>query len=150
MSEAKTTSTFTIHHDRCDPSKWTVADWKALADYVRTGSLSHAAHLSRIGMQLALDGRHEAVGGTVEHMGWLLAGPSGEPFLDAPAATIDDLGVDDFAVCDVVAIYRGPVQYAVRYGIGDDDGNCEGYEVDVFDEPAKAEAFLKSLMPEAA
>lgn len=148
MSE-KTTSTFTIHHDRCDPSKWTVREWGLLADYVRTGSLSAAAGLSRAGMQLVLDERHAAVGGEAEHIGWLL-GTSGAVEFDVPAESIEDLDPEHGEVTEVVPIYRGKTRYAVAYGIGDGEGNFEGTEVEVSDTAEDAERFAKSMQEPAA
>lgn len=133
-----TTSTFTIHHDRCDPSKWTISEWKALADFIRTGELSLAARLSRAGMQLLRSDHHEMSGGDVEHIGWATPDALGEV-----AYSLDELDIDD--VTAVCAIYRGPTQYAVTYGVGDPDGNYEGSEHETFDTEAEAVRFLKSL-----
>ena len=58
----KTTSTFIIHHDRCKPGDWTANDVLLLDRYVRTGDLAAAAALSRRGMQLVMDERHEPTG----------------------------------------------------------------------------------------
>jgi hypothetical protein len=143
MSE-KTTSTFTIHHDRCDPSKWTVREWGLLADFVRTGSLSAAAGLSRAGMQLVLDERHAAVGGEAEHIGWLL-GSNGDIEHDVPVETIEDLYLEYGEVSEVVPIYRGKTRYAVAYRIGDGEGNFDGTEVKVSDTAEDAERFAKSM-----
>lgn len=140
----KTTSTFTIHHDRCDPSKWTVREWSLLAEFVKTGSLQAAAGLSRLGMQLALDGRHASVGGTVEHIGWM-RGKGGDFESDAPADSIGELEINDLEVTEVVPIYRGPTRYAVGYGIGDDEGHYDGQEIEVCDTFDAAEKFAKSI-----
>ena len=140
----KTTSTFTIHHDRCDPSKWTVREWGLLARYVATGELSAAAALSRLGFQLVLDERHAPVGGEAEHLGWLL-GRNGGVEHDAPAETILDLDPEDCAVTEVVPIYRGKTRYAVSFGVGDGEGNYDGTEIEVFKTADEAERFAKSL-----
>lgn len=136
---SKGTSTFTIHHDRCDPSKWTARDFVILGDFVRTGNLQYAAHLSRLGMQLVLSELHVAKGGEVEEIGW--ADPD---CLNGFADTLDEV-VDDDGVVPVVRIYRGPVEYAVRYGIGDGEGNFEGYEHKVLATEADAERFAASM-----
>lgn len=122
MTDRKT-STFILHHDRCDPSKWTVSEWSALVNFVRTGSLAYAAQLSRAGLQLKLDDRHVETGGTAEHIGFSpVANNDVQP--DYIAETVEDI-VDDFLEpTEIAAIYRGPTQYAVRYGIGDEDGSA--------------------------
>jgi hypothetical protein len=71
MQRAKAQSiTLTLHRDVCDPSKWTIREWKQFADFVREGELSQAAALSRLGLRLVMDDRHEPTGGTLEHVGW--------------------------------------------------------------------------------
>lgn len=134
------TSTFTLHHDRCDPSKWTVTEWKLLADFCRTGELSYAASLSRLGLQLVLSDKHEATGGAVEPCGYLSDGEVVE--------SLHDLDLDHSEVAEVVPIYRGHTRYAVPYGVGDDHDWWT--EIDTFDTAAEAEKFAAALKPEAA
>jgi hypothetical protein len=143
MTDRKT-STFILHHDRCDPSKWTVSEWNALVNFVRTGSLAYAAQLSRAGLQLKLDDRHVETGGTAEHIGFSpVANNDVQP--DYIAETVEDI-VDDFLEpTEIAAIYRGPTQYAVRYGIGDEDGNYDGSETEVFETIEEAEKFAASM-----
>lgn len=138
MTDTPATATFIVHFDRCDPSKWRPADVLQLADYIRTGSLSHAAALSRLGVQLVLDERHEPKGGVLERIG--VAEPDS---LNEFAETIDELDIDE-DVFEIVPIYRGPVEYVARLGTGDDEGNFEGYEYDTFETEAEAQALVKS------
>jgi hypothetical protein len=137
MSNGKT-STFTIHHDRCDPGKWTVTEWKLLADFVKYKDRRYAAGLSKLGMQLVISDHHVPTGGTLEHAGF--AQPSETEFSDDLA---DIAGDED--ITPIVQIYRGPVQYAVRYGTGDGEGNFEGWEYEVKASQAEADEYLKSI-----
>lgn len=135
------TITLTVHRERCDPSKWTVSEWQLLCDFVRDGDLGRAASLSRLGVQLVLDDRHQPTGGTLEHIGW--ATPDD---MSTIAGTADEAGDVSGSVgpVEVVPIYRGPTQYAVAYGVGTDD-DYEGAEVEVFDTFEKADKFDKGL-----
>lgn len=137
MKDGKT-STFTIHHDRCDPSKWTPSDVLALAKFISAGNLQYAAHLSRLGMQLVLSEHHEPKGGELQEVGF--AEP-GEPC--TVTEDLADLGVDD--ITPIVRMYQGPVEYAVAVTIGDEEGNFDGYEYEIFPTEAKAQAFLDSM-----
>ncbi len=144
MEKGKT-STFTIHHDRCEPHKWTAGDVLAFAKFVASGNLQHAAHLSRLGVQLVLSEHHVPKGGQLEEIG----------FADPDAVSdgiTDDLAeiADDMDVTPVVRIYRGPVEYAVKFGIDDGHGEFGGYEHEIKPTEAEAEAFLKSLTETAA
>lgn len=139
MHERKTTSTFTIHHDRCDPSKWTAADVLKLAHYVKWGDLASAAALSRLGLQLVLDERHETKGGDIEQIGF--AHPES---LNEFTEDWSELDPDD-DVFPVVRVYRGHEEWAVRYGIGDGEGNFECYEYEIKDSEAEARAFNDAL-----
>lgn len=145
IMDQRKTSTITIHHDRCDPSKWTIADWQTLASFVKHANLQQAAALSRLGMQLVLSDHHKPTGGTLEQIGFAES--------DEPIASItDDLSeitFDEDAV-PVVPIYRGHTKYAVRFGTATTDGEYDGTEHELFDSLAEAEAFLKSLHEEVA
>lgn len=142
ITEKRITSTITIHHDRCDVSKWTLAEWKTLATFVKEGSLQAAAALSRLGMQLVLSEHHEPAGGTLESFGW-----SDEREMPHPDSISDDLTdiAHDDDITPVVEVYRGPTKYAVRFGVDDGNGEFGGYEFEIKDTEAEAEEFLKSL-----
>jgi hypothetical protein len=147
MRSDKKTSTITIHHDRCDVSKWTIAEWRTLAAFVKDGGLQQAAALSRLGMQLILSEHHEPIGGTLEPMGY-----GDESEMPNPTVT-DDLSeiADDLDITPVIPIYRGHTKYAVKFGTASHDGEFDGYEHEIFDSEADAQAFLKSLLePEVA
>lgn len=137
----KLTSTFTIHHDVCDMSKWTLGDFQLLVEFMRTRSLSTAAALSRRGVQLVLSENHEPKGGTLERIGIAHEGNLSE-FVDF-VSELDDL--EDNEVSPVVAVYRGPTRFAVAYGIGDDEGNYEGTEYEIFDTEDEARKFARSF-----
>lgn len=122
MTESKT-STFTIHHDRCDPSKWTPSDVLAFSDFVRSGSMQHAARLARLGVQLILSEHHTPKGGTLEEIGWC------EPTTLSEIYELEDVAEDD--VTELCRLYRGPVEYVAKLSIGDEDGNFEGYEYEI-------------------
>jgi hypothetical protein len=139
MTQEQKTSTFTIFHDRCDPSRWTIGDFKALADFARTGELAYAARLSRLGMQLVLSDHHEATGGTIEEIGW------SEP-KDNSIGDLDELVDDDLVMVEVTRIYRGPSEFAVRIGVGDEDGEREGSEYEVFKTEHEAQEFITIFM----
>lgn len=144
MPEAKT-STFTIHHDRCDPNKWTAHDIIAFAKFVGTGDLRYAARMSRLGMQLVLSEHHVPKGGQIEEIGF--AAP------DAVSNGVtDDLSeiADDMEITPVVRIYRGPVEFAVKFGVDDGHGEFGGYEHEIKPTEAEAKAFLDSLQDKAA
>lgn len=145
MTDAKKTSTFTIHHDHCKPETWSLAQWKLLQDFIKEPSLQRAAALSRLGIRLVLSEHHEPVGGTLESFGW--TAESQMPFPDTISDRMDDVADDD-DITPVVELYRGPTKYAVRYAIGDADGNFEGHEHEIKDTEAEAEEFLKSLQEE--
>jgi len=142
------TSTFVIHHDRCDPSKWTIAQWKLLADFIKHGSLQYAAGLARHGMQLKLDDRLQVSGGEIEHVGWAF-GRKGDFEIDTFGESLNDIVQDDLDVSEVVPIYRGQTQWAVSFAIGDEEGFVEGHEVETFDNAADAEKFVASIIDEA-
>lgn len=146
MNAVKKTSTITIHHDRCDVSKWTIAEWRTLAAFVKDGGLQQAAALSRLGMQLVLSMHHEPAGGTLEQMGF-----GEEDQMPNPIIT-DDLAeiAGDLEITPIVPIYRGPTKYAVKFGTAGPDGEHDGYEHEIFESEADAQAFLKSLLEPAA
>lgn len=131
----KTTSTFIIHHDRCKPGDWTANDVLLLDRYVRTGDLAAAAALSRRGMQLVMDERHEPTGGTLERIG--VAYPDA---LNDFAECVSELDPDD-DVFEVVGIYRGPVEHIVRFGVDDGCGEFGGYEYETFETSDQAAKF---------
>lgn len=142
ITEKRKTSTITIHHDRCDVSKWTIAEWKTLARFVKEADLQAAAALSRLGMQLVLSEHHEPAGGSLESFGW-----SDEREMPHPDSISDDL--EDISQGDditpVVQVYRGPTKYAVRFAIDDGHGEFGGYEYEIKESEAEAQEFLKSL-----
>lgn len=143
--ETGRTSTFTIHHDRCDPSKWTPADVLTLAKFVKYGSLQDAAALSRLGVQLVLSEHHVPKGGVLEEIGW--SDPKIESFVTEDVSEL----ADDEDVTEVVRVYRGPVEYVARFAIGNEDGDLEGYEHEIKATHEEAAAFLDSLkQPEPA
>lgn len=142
MTEKRTTSTFTLDHERCDPSKWTVREWKLLADYMRTGELSYAAGLARLGFQLVLSDKHEATGGSLEPIGWARVETNGDLDRDEIADDLADLDIE-YEVTDVCRIYRGLTVYAVPYDVGDE--SHVDMEIDVFDTLAAAEKFDAAL-----
>jgi hypothetical protein len=147
MSDTKT-STFTIHHDRCDPSKWTLAQWQLLRDFIKEPSLDRGAAISRLGIQLVLSEHHEPKGGELESFGW--ADERGMPRPDSVSEDLEDITQGD-DITPVVQVYRGPTKYAVRFPIGDGDGELAGYEHEIKDTEAEAQAFLASLYePEPA
>lgn len=127
------TSTFTVHHDQCDPGKWTAKDVLAFADFVRTGDMRYAAALARLGVQLVLSEHHVPKGGQLEEVGWALPGAS--DYYD-----LEDVADDD--VTEVCRIYRGPVEYVAKLGIGNEEGDLEGYEYEVKPTLAEAQKFF--------
>lgn len=141
MAEGKT-STITIHHDRCDVSKWTMAEWRTLAAFVKDGHLQQAAALSRLGMQLVLSEHHEPAGGTLEHMGYGEEDQMPDPLITDDLAEI----ADELDITPIVPIYRGPTKYAVKFGTATHEGEFDGYEHEIFDSMTEAEGFLKSLL----
>lgn len=143
ITEKRKTSTITIHHDRCDVSKWTIAEWKTLATFVKEGNLQAAAALSRLGMQLVLSEHHEPTGGTLEGFGW--ADEREMPHPDSISDDLEDITQGD-DITPVVQVYRGPTKYAVRFAIDDGNGEFGGYEHEIKESEAEAQEFLKSLM----
>jgi len=146
MTEPKT-STFTIHHDRCKPEAWTARDILAFADFIRTGSMQHAAALSQLGVQLVLSEHHTPKGGALEEIGWLL--PAGDEVYDDLRDAVDAAGDGDIsALCRA---YRGPVEHVVALRIGDGDGNYDGTEYEIKPTEAEAQSYLASMLePEGA
>jgi hypothetical protein len=135
------TSTFTIHHDRCDPGEWTLAQWKLFQDFIKEPLLRRAAALSKLGIQLVLSEQHEPLGGCLESFGW--TDDRGMPHPDGISDDLSDIADDE--ITPVVQLYRGPTQYAVRYPVGDGDGEFGGYEFEIMETEAEAEKFLESL-----
>lgn len=144
ITEKRKTSTITIHHDRCDVSKWTLAEWKTLAAFVKDAGLQQAAALSRLGMQLVLSEHHEPVGGTLEQMGYGKHDEMPDPMISDDLAEI----ADELEITAIVPIYRGQTQYAVKYSTAGPDGEFDGHDHQVFSNHAEAEAFLQSLYEE--
>jgi hypothetical protein len=142
MADAKPkTSTFTIHHDRCKPNDWSLAQWKLLQDFIREPLMQRAAALSRLGIQLVLSEHHEPLGGSLESFGW--TDDRGMPHPDSISDDLNDIAEDD--ITPVVEVYRGPTKYAVRFGVDDGHGEFGGYEFEIKETEAEAEEFLKSL-----
>lgn len=141
MPEGKT-STFTIHHDRCDPRKWTPDNVLLLARFLEFGDLTVAASLSRLGVQLVMSEHHVPKGGTLEQVGFMTP--------DCDDLVVDDLGeLVDGDYTPVVRVYRGPVEYAIGIPIGDNDGCVEGYEYETKATEEEAEAYVKSMYEHA-
>jgi hypothetical protein len=137
--QAGKTSTFTVHHDRCDPSKWTPSDVLTFAKFVKYGSLQDAAALSRLGVQLVLSEHHVPKGGTLEEIGW------SDPKVEAGITEDLDEIADDDEITEIVRVYRGPVEYAVRFAVGNEHGDVEGHEHEIKATRQQAEAFLDGL-----
>lgn len=144
MSDKPKTSTFTVHHDRCDPGKWTAHDVIAFADFIRTGDLRHAARLSRLGVQLVMSEHHTPLGGTLQRVGWATESDTAAVYEEVSEA-IEMAG--DNEVTPLHPMYRGPAEYVIKIGIGDGDGNFEGYEYDFKPTEAEANELAKSLLP---
>lgn len=138
----KKTSTFTIHHERCKPEEWSLAQWKMLQDFIKEPMLQRAAALSRLGIQLVLSEHHVPAGGTLEEIGWADARELPHP--DSVSDDLEDITQGDDIV-PVAKLYRGPTQYCVSFAIGGPEGEFEGYEHEIKDTEAEAEEFLKSL-----
>jgi len=139
MTKGKT-STFTIHHDTCKPAEWTPKDILLLADFVRTGDMTYAARLSRLGVQLVLSEHHVPKGGELQEVGWA----SWVTPIDLVSDDISEV-IEDEDIAKVTRVYRGPVEYAVRIPMGDGDGNFDGYEYEFKATEAEADAYLASL-----
>lgn len=138
------TSTFTIDHDRCNPAEWKPADVLALAEFIQTGNLGFAAHMSKLGMKLVMSEHHEPMGGHLEQVAYAPVDPKdGHAYLDT-SGELDEM-CDDDNVFAVARIYRGPTRYAVRIPIGDHEGNFEGHEYETFPSEVVAIDFLRSL-----
>jgi hypothetical protein len=138
MEKGKT-STFIIHHDRCDPSKWTPGDVLTLAKFVRDGDLRHAAILAGLGVQLVTSEYHMPVGGTLMQIGWSQVVGGG--VVDGlPEDLMDVLDGEDIA--EIAPIYRGPSVYGVAIPMGDADGNYEGSEYETVPTLEAARAYL--------
>lgn len=136
MKDRKGTSTFIIHHDRCDPRKWTAADIIAFANFVETGSIIAAAALARRGMQMVTSEHLVPAGGTLEPIGWCQP----DEFPDC-ASELSEIASDD-DVTPVCRLYRGPVEYCARFAIGDSCGNFDGWEYEIKPSREEAEAYF--------
>lgn len=135
----KQTSTFVMHHDRCKPAEWGLGAWNALEKFASTGDLRYAAALSRHGLQLVTSEKHEPVGGTLEHIGYITEA-------EVTAIASDDLNeICDDDVTAIIPVYRGPTKYAAAFSIGDEEGNVEGCEYEIKDTEAEAAAYLNSI-----
>lgn len=132
------TSTFTMHHDRCDPSKWTASDFVLLGRFAKHASLQDAAALSRLGLQLVLSDHHEPTGGTLEQVGF------SEPQSFEFTEEMSELH-DGSEITEVRRVYLGPIEYAVAVPMGDGDGNFEGYEFELKSSEAEANALMKDI-----
>lgn len=135
----KPTFTFT-----CDPSKWTVAEWGVFCDYFKDGSLAVAARLARMGVRLERDSTTEPAE-SVECIGWAPV-DANHVNTDELSDSVDECCADYVGdVLEVTRVYRGVTEYAVAYGIGDEDENYEGTECAIFSDPDKAQKFADSL-----
>lgn len=136
------TSTFTIHHDRCNPAAWTAHDILAFAEFVKYGSMQHAARLSKLGVQLVLSEHHEPKGGHLEEIGWSEA--KGIGGINSVTDDISEISDRD-EIIEAQRIYRGPVEYIVPIPMGDGEGNFEGYEYEPKATEAEAIELFKSI-----
>jgi hypothetical protein len=143
MSNNGKTSTFVIHHDRCQPAKWTPEDVLAFAKFVRSGDMVHAATLARLGMQLVASEHHVPKGGLLQEIGFVIA----DPIDNQIAGATDDLDelCDGQDITAIARVYRGPTEYVIAIPIGDGDGNFEGYEYEIKPTEAEAEDYVASL-----
>lgn len=139
MTDSKT-STFTVHHDRCDPNKWTASDIIAFAEFVKYGSMQHAARLARLGVQLVLSEHHVPKGGHLESIGW--TEPGANEIYD-----LEDLAEDD--VTGLCRVYRGPLEYVAKLGVGDGEGNFDGYEYEIKSTLEEANALFERVVEDA-
>lgn len=140
MKPTGKTSTFIIHHDSCEPAKWTPADVLTLASFVKTGNLGHAATLAKLGFQLVASEHLMPVGGTLQELGWSTEGNDTEDVFECISELMHV--EDNDGVLPVMRVYRGPTEYAVAIPIGDDEGNFEGHECEILPTEAKARAYL--------
>jgi hypothetical protein len=147
MSEAKT-STFVVHHDRCDPASWTPDNVLALSRFITSGGdIRYAAALSRLGVQLVTSEEYVPKGGDMAQVGWSLSewqkDGAGEY-----VEIVEDLDIDA-DVTPVLPIYAGPLKYAVQMPIGNLDGEFEGYEIEIKESEQEAEALAASFRAES-
>ncbi|MEM7746605.1 MAG: hypothetical protein AAF346_00020 [Pseudomonadota bacterium] len=151
MSDEAKKTTMIFHHERCDPSKWTVSDWQLMAEYMRTGSLQAAAAMSRkMGVQVVLDDRHaQRTGGDLEAVGFTDMEDAKEMYaFDCINEIHDEKDLED--VFAFRALYAGPIEFASAVPIGDINGIFEGYEYEVFGTEVEAQKHHESLREDAA
>ena len=142
MNEGKT-SIFIVEHDRCDPANWRPKDVLALARFISFGgSITYAAALARLGMKVVRSDFYKHNGGDMAHVGWSRTEwqrDAGGKYVEI----VEDLDLDD-EMTPIVPVYAGPLQYAVRIPIGNDDGEVEGYEIEIKETEVEAKALVEA------
>ena len=123
------TSTFTIHHDRCDPETWTAKDIMAFADFIRTGNMEYATRLGALGVDLVVSEHHVPKGGELEPVGW------SSPEIDGVYTEIDEAveACGDKDVTVLNPIYMGKIEYVAKIAFADGpEGDFSHYEYERF------------------
>lgn len=145
MAEAGKTSTFVLHHDRCDPSTWTIETWRALANFAKHADLPTAAALARKGLVLVRSDEFVPTGGTLQQVGFV--DPKNPNEIEEDVGDVQSTGGDN--LFQVQRAYLGPVEWVVPVAIGDGDGNFEGWEFVLKPTEADARAYLDGVYAEA-
>lgn len=136
------TSTFTIHHDRCDPEGWTAKDIMAFADFIRTGNMEYATRLERLGVDLVVSEHHVPKGGELQEIGWSCQ-------LDGAIYTEIEEAVEacgDKDVTPMSRVYMGKIEYIARVPFADGpppDNSFSHNEYEIFSTVAKAEERMR-------
>lgn len=141
------TSTFTIHHDTCNPEAWTPNDVLKFAKFIKSGGdMRYAAALARIGVQLILSDHHTAKGGSIQEIGFAKGGEVS----DGISEDLNDFNDGD-EVLEVSRVYVGPREYVVIFAVGDPEtGDIDGHETEIFATEAEAVAFIESMHEKAS
>ncbi|PPQ42142.1 hypothetical protein [Rhodopseudomonas palustris] len=146
MAEAGKTSTFVLHHDSCDPSKWTIVQWRALANFAKYGDLATAESLAKCGLRLVTSDHFVPRGGTLQQVGFVAPHRADEIVAELQDVQATD-GVNPFPV---QRAYLGPVEWVTPVPFGDGDGNFETYEFEFKATEAEARARLADIYEETA
>lgn len=145
MAETPKLSMFVMQHEQCDPSKWTISDFAALAEFAKTGDLRYATTLAKRGLKFVGADVLDHPDGTLQDIGWATENDLKEGTFAPDLDTAFEFNDDDEAPLALCRIYRSPTVWAVRYLIGDGEGNVDGHDYEIRETEQEASKLAQSI-----